>query len=195
MNTPSATATIPQWFADDRRRLAEGLARIKASVDEIATIYVQAIDRDPAFRDYIADEVVGVPANFWRSLEMVGRKQLDGRILTGVPFGNKLRSLPMSEQRAVLDGSLSLLVRDGDSLQVKLDAITMDQAEQLFARDHIRSLAEQRTWLESRSTIKRMQADHTAPVVELDKKRREIVIGNVRITASEMAEYLRKLME
>ena len=186
----------PPWFNEARDQIAEGLARITANVQTIAEVYVAAIERAPAFRDHLIEQLPNIPAGFWRSLERVGRKQLDGRILGGsVPYGNKLRTLPLSEQQAAIDGSIGMLVRDGETLQVKLDSITPDQAEQLFARDHIRSLPEQRAWMESRATMQRMKGDTTAPVVELDKKRREIVIGNVRIGAAEMADYLRRLME
>ena len=193
--TTALLATQP-WFAEYAVKILEGVASISANVSKVAKVYVDGIDRDPSFKEYLVSELPSIQASFWRSLEKVGRNQLDGRILNGaVPFGNKLRLLPISEQKSAIENHIELLVGSGDKLLVKIDAITSDQAEQIFARDHIRSLEEQRAWVESKRAQVKYSAKCDAPPVELDKKRKELIIGNVRITASELADYLRKLME
>lgn len=193
--TTAQLSTQP-WFAEHAAKILKGVGAISTNLSEIAAVYVEGIDRDPLFRKYLEDELCSIPATFWRSLEKVGRNQLDGRILNGaVPFGNKLRLLPMSEQKSAIDQPIALLVGSGDKLLVKIDAITADQAEQIFARDHIRNLEEQRSWIESKRSRVKISAKTDAPIIELDKKRKEMIIGNVLITAAELADYLRKLME
>lgn len=189
-------STIASWFSDDLKSIVAGLATIEKSVTEIAKIYVNAINKDHNFNEYLTESLPSIPATFWRNLEKVGRNQLDGRIIGGaIPYVHRISVMSLSEQKRAIDGPLELLVKDGDKLSVKIDTITPDQAQQIFAKDHIRTLSEQKTWLESKSSAIRIRNNQDRPTVEIDKKRKEIVIGNIRITAAELADYLRKLME
>lgn len=186
----------PAWYSDTLTALRAALGRFREAVTEAAQCYVAAIERDPAFRDFIADEMPDVPASLWRALEQVGRGLLDGRIITGgVAYGNRLRRLPIHEQRRAMDETLPLLVGDGDQLAVKLSSLTPDQAEQIFAPDHIRTLEEQRAWIEDRRMRQRISAGPMAPQVIVDKKRKCIEVAGVRIGMADLAAYLSKLSE
>lgn len=187
----------PSWFEDFKKRIVGSITSAENAIHAAAAAYMEAITKDPAFKDWIAEEVPQVSGGTWRTLEMVGRGQLDARIAAGgCPYGNKLRRLPMSEQKQALDGTIPLLTAGGDTLQVRLDALMPKQSDQVFAPGHIRSLSEQRAWLEDRAreTMAAKTARNVQPV-EIDKKRRRIVVGGVTLTAADLADYLRKISE
>lgn len=187
----------PSWFEDFKTRIVGSISSAENAIHAAAAAYMEAITKDPSFKDWIAEEVPQVSGGTWRTLEMVGRGQLDARIAAGgCPYGNKLRRLPMSEQKHALDGTIPLLTAGGDTLQVRLDALMPKQADQVFAPGHIRSLAEQKAWLEDRAreTMAAKTARNVQPV-EIDKKRRRIVVGGVTLTAADLADYLRKISE
>lgn len=192
MNTE---VTVKPWFSEFRDRIAGGLRTATEHIATVAATYVEAIDRDPAFKDYLIDELPEVSGGIWRSLKQVGRGMLDARIATGgVPYGNKLRRLPVSEQRQAMDGTLPLLTASGDTLCIKLDAMMPRQAEQVFASGHIRSLPEQKAWIESKA-LEVARSAKPAQSIEIDKKRRRIVVNGCVMTAADLMDYLRKITE
>lgn len=192
--TPSAT---PDWFDEFRKRITGSLSNAVESIQKAALLYCEAIDRDPSFKDYLSDSCPDVSRGLWRSLEMVGRGQLDARIAAGgCPFGNKLRRLPMSEQKLALDGTVPFLTASGDTLNMRLDSMLPAQAEQVFGSGRIRSLADQKAWQEAREfEAKRSRKAQVAPSVEIDRKHRRIIVNGYPITASDLMDYLRKISE
>jgi hypothetical protein len=188
----------PSWFADLLQRLIAFFGRATASISEAAALYVEAVDRDPAFKDWIADQLPQVSGGFWRQLEAVGRGHLDARIASGgCAYGHKLRTLPLSEQRAVLDGTVPLLTASGDTLRIRLDAMLPIQADQVFARDHVRSLSEQKAWMEAeaaRAAVEKRAGKATmVPAIEVNRRKRCIVVNGVTLSAADLADYLRKI--
>lgn len=62
-----------------------------------------------------------------------------------------LRRLSLEEQRKWISQPLPLLIKSAggwEELLVELFNLTADQAAQIFARDHVRSIPEQRAWIE-----------------------------------------------
>ena len=118
------------------------------------SIYAKAIGQfGPATREVFASKYPKMSASTWRRLESVGVGALDARLLLGGSFGACCaRRLPSHSQKEVLDNGVNVLVAGGDILRVKLDALTSDQAKQVFAGDHVRDPGAQRAWLESRKT-------------------------------------------
>jgi hypothetical protein len=100
----------------------------------------------------IADEVQ-VPVDALAQLEKIGRGQLCPQLLLAdYPAARRMERLPMSEQERLMNGPVEVLVmRDGhaDTLQVNVQHLTSQQVKQVFATNHVRSLAEQRQWVES----------------------------------------------
>lgn len=69
----------------------------------------------------------------------------------GGRYSSHIKRLPYSDQEQIFDGKrYDLLTSDGDKLRVDVRQITPEQAEQMFDRSHIRSISEQKAWLESR---------------------------------------------
>jgi hypothetical protein len=189
-------ATQPPWFAEFRDRICGHLRTVVDGIQAAGAIYVEALTRDPSFKDWIQDEFPDVPGTTWRNLERVGLGQLDARIASGSPaYGNRLRRYPISEQRRALDGTIPLLTAGGDTLHVRIEALMPHQADQVFHRDHIRDLAEQRAWMEDRAARLAPEPVARADAVEIDRKRGRIVVNGYPITAAELADYLSKVCQ
>lgn len=188
-------SVTPSWFEDFKKRIIDGIANAEDMIQRTAAIYVEAITKDPTFKDWITDEVPQVSGGIWRTLEMVGRGQLDARIAAGgCPYGNKLRRLPMSEQKQALDGTLPFLTASGDTLNMRLDAMMPAQAEQVFANSHIRSLSEQKGFQEAQAIEKaKDQKVKKTHCIEVNKKKQYIVVNGAILTRNDLEDYLRKI--
>lgn len=121
-----------------------------------AKIYVEAIDDNPKNADLFRDEFVDwIPEGAWAGWEAVGRKWMHPKLLMGGGgrFSNKIKRLPYSTQERIFDGEkFPLMTATGDTLNVDIRNITTEQAEQLFDGSHIRSLPQQKAYMESRKT-------------------------------------------
>lgn len=134
----------------------------------VSKIIVDAIDEDPANREILYDALKSVmtPAMF-RQLESVGRKILDSRLLigSGGQHTAKIKKLPFDLQKKVIDGGMfEFLTADGSHMMVCLRDGEDWQAKQMFADDHIRTLPEQKTWIEAeKAKRKSSEVEHFVP--------------------------------
>lgn len=181
-------------FESSLSEISSGLVAAADGLARAARAYVAAIDADPVFRTWVSERLPSVSGTMWRRLEAAGRGLLDHRVLAGVPFGHLIAKLPLSEQRAVLDGPTEVLLPDGDILRVSLDSMTQKQAAQVFGADHLRTPSQQRAWLESRRVVV-MPEKPAEQVIEVDKRRRRIVVGGIPLSYADLLDYLRKLGE
>jgi hypothetical protein len=121
------------------------------NIAKAAAIYVKAIDENPNNHAVFAHKCPNIPMSAWAGFEAVGRGWLDYRLLLiGGSTTKSIRKLPLSQQKLALDSGDEVLVSNGESLIVKVESLTPSQAKQVFAGDHIRSLGEQRAYVESR---------------------------------------------
>jgi len=152
-------------------RLAEFRTALQAGIDGIvraSEIYVAALDEDPRNADtFRAKFAEWVPAAAWAQFEAVGRKWMHPRLLMGGVSDPKkskcIKRLPYSTQERIFKRDrFQLLTADGDTLEVDLLEATASQAEQLCGDANMRTLAEQKAWLEARRTAipKRSGGDH-----------------------------------
>jgi hypothetical protein len=148
------------------RYISEFKSAFAAGIDSIVNaseIYVKAIDEDPAIKDRFRDEFADIiPSSAWSGFEAVGRKWMHPKLLMGGGgrYSSQIKRLPYSDQEQIFSGTrYGLLTADGDTLRVDVRSITPEQAEQLFDRSHIRSLAEQKAWLEARKSAPQKAED------------------------------------
>ncbi len=129
-------ALIP--VAQLARDIADTIGQAMADIGKAASMYAQGLDdHGPALTERLVEIAPSVPRLFWRRLEQIGREQLDTRPLHGdTPSAARLRKLPYSQQKAALDTGVELLVGEGDTLLVQVDAMTPFQARQAFDGDH-----------------------------------------------------------
>jgi len=126
---------------------------------EAGKLLVDALDNGATLDD-IADSA-GVSKDILARFEQIGRNNLYPRLLASTsPGARALTGCPFSEQKHYCHNPVKMLVmRDGepDTLLVPLDNMTPDQVKQVFCRGHIRDIAEQRAYLESKHESDRMQ--------------------------------------
>ena len=135
---------------------------------KVAEIIVAAIEEDPANRETLYETLKNVmSATMYRQLEYVGRKILDPRLLIGAgrQHTTKIKKLPYDLQQKILDGCMfEFLTSDGSHLMVCLRDCEDWQAKQMFADDHIRTLPEQKSWVEAeKSRRKSSEVEHVVP--------------------------------
>lgn len=97
--------------------------------------------------------------------------------------------LSIPEQQSLVNGEkVKLLVRqDGQttSLDVLADELTVPQAAQVFASDHIRNEAEQARWLVERQAMLRPSREIAG--VEIDRRGKRILVSGNQISLSRKA--------
>jgi|GEM_PF-4528336 hypothetical protein len=111
--------------------------------------------------------------------------------LAGTPMVlRRVSRLPMVDQREIADGGpVKVMLRGGDHLMVAVSDLTTKQIKQVFAADHIRSESQQVAWLVEFDSQK-LLPDAERPVVMLDRRRNGIVVGDVFVSAGDLAQYL-----
>ena len=130
---------------------AEEMAgRIRAAGTEMGAIardLVMMIDSTPGFAQQVI--AAGVPEDVLSGFERLGRGQLNPDLLFAVRPGLKRLELQScSTQDDVLAEGLEVLDYDESTTRrIPAKDLTDQQARQVFAGDHVRSLAEQRTWI------------------------------------------------
>ncbi len=171
--TPATLAALSTATTVFAKALAHGIASFR----EAGVVYAKAItEHGQVARDAFTAAVPKLRPSTWRRLEMLGRGALDERlILNGTTGASALVRLPFPLQKDALDNGVELLTTAGDTLRVEVDHLTAEQSAQVIAIDHIRSLAEQRAYVEAK-----------APLLRLDPRTRQkcwrVVGGKVRIT-------------
>jgi len=143
--TDTETASLPAVVQEFRSLIIQGYeCLVKA-----CKVYVQAITKDPSMRETFFEMNPEIPAAAWRRYEMVGRGALHPKLLTAsTQAGRLLANCAYSEQEAYIEKPVEVLLPGGDTLRVELRNLTPEQTKQVFARDHVRSLGEQRAYIE-----------------------------------------------
>ena len=151
--TQSEMAAIPKWAMENIQKMLKAVARCQNEYMVMARVYADALDKDKNFYEWVRIVEPRLSPHFLNRLERVGRGQTDQRLLEGGRYAAYLEKLTLSEQCKILDGGIHLLTTDGDSLLVKVDELSTAQIKQVFAFDHIRTLSEQRLWVEQQRAI------------------------------------------
>lgn len=85
--------------------------------------------------------------------EQIGRQRLYPQLLLNDSPGiRRLRRLPFDLQKKHSSEPVTLLLSDGESLEVDVRNLTPSQAAQVFSSNRLRTIAEQRAWLEDQKT-------------------------------------------
>ncbi len=154
------------------------LEHIKRDLEGLGTtakMIVKKFDEDPVNAEifYKAAAEAGISAGFIRRIEAVGRKTMDPRLLGGTVCRHvaKLRRLRADLQKRVLDGEkFKFLTADGTILMICLRDCEKVQAEQMYANGRIRTLPEQKQWLEAKKSEKNIRDFKSDVPYEITKK-------------------------
>ena len=120
-----------------------------------------AFDARPELAAEMAD--MGMNRELIRRLELLGRKQIDERLLFETSCGGrKLIGLSITEQGQALSNGIEVLDMDEENTRnIPVRDLTPKQVTQVFHGANIRSIAEQRTFIRE---LKR----NNAPIVHED---------------------------
>lgn len=169
MSSQIAVAGFMESFRAALQSGIEGIVRA-------SEIYVAALDEDPRNADRFRDEFSElVPVAAWAQFEAVGRKWMHPRLLLGGVADRKkaamIKRMPYSMQERVFKHErFPLLTERGETLELDIMEATTEQAEQLCERGTIRTLSEQRAWMESRQTYESREEVDGLPYVVQGKK-------------------------
>lgn len=134
----------------------EALQRGIEAFEEAGRILVELIDADPNVIDRILEQNPKISEDVLETFERIGRKQLYYQLTINESPGVKaLRHCPYSEQVKHCNEPLELLlIKPGakpETLRVSVHTMSPDQARQAIGPKRIRTLAEQRAWIEAQA--------------------------------------------
>jgi hypothetical protein len=175
----------------DARSIYQRIQQIAEDLLGVARDYVEALDRSPGVRMEL--EKLGVAKELLRRLERVGR----GSIAPALVFcagmaAQRVMSLPLSEQEEILRQGVEVLSLDGlDHRRIPLEELSPDQVRQVFSEEGVRSLSQQRTYLENEREAQRV----VEPIQQVDvvykiRGKRVIFTRPCEMTARQLAMIL-----
>lgn len=143
-------------------RITEFITLIRSGIDSInkaSKMYVEMLEQDETVTERIIKESKFLTKSFLYNIEKIGRDQLNPQLLlANSPGYMKLRALPKRLQDKYLNESVEVLVYNDngeiDKLKTSVRDLSADAANQVFDKSGVRSLAEQRVYLESKRNLK-----------------------------------------
>jgi hypothetical protein len=198
-----STATVTVETKTDLERkeiintISQRLSDAREAIRDAALMFTAACKEDPGFRAWVLENVHEGARRIFLDLEAVGKGLIDERLVTGqVKNSSLLRSLPLPDQQQFIEGSIEVLTENGETLLIAGQNLTHDQFRQVFNPTHIRSLAEQKAWIESQKTKQSITAKKTTrPVLEPDKKNKCVLFDGRSIPVSHVMDVCRRVME
>jgi hypothetical protein len=192
MNLEITTTERPSYINEFEKLLLS----TQSTLSQLCKFYVDDIDKNPDHVDGYLEFFPNLSRQTWRYIELAGRnKAVPEIIFQQNAVVKKLVKCPISEQEKYLKEPIPVLdpKKPGDHLLIMYTDMQRDQIEQVFAFDHVRTLAEQKAWLLSQSSKKR-------DIKLSDGPKRPKVIGGVlnvyeptKITLQELTAYLQEM--
>jgi hypothetical protein len=123
------------------------------SLTQACKLYVQTIDKDIELQAVFFETYPEIPHTAWRRFEAVGRGNLHPKLLINFNCAaRRLERCSFSEQTQYVEKPFNVLLNNSDTLPVSLYNLTPGQIRQVFAKDHVRNIPEQRAYLEDLKT-------------------------------------------
>ena len=165
---------------------SEGIKKI----NEACRLYVQAIDANPAAKDQFMKEFPQIPEQAWNRFESVGRGLLYPELVyTSGALYSRISRFPVSQQKAISDNGVEVLCAGGDSFITKIENLTPEQVQQVFTKDGIRTLAQQKAYIESKK-LKETVKTTTFQRGYVVQGKKVIITEPLELTAKDLARLL-----
>jgi hypothetical protein len=169
--TERSQQAVSKRYVDQFRA---ALADMINGVARAGQIYVQAITEEPEMAALFATEFAStIPSTAWASFEAVGRGWMHPKLLMGAGgrYAAKIKRLPYSTQEQIFEGKrFDLLTASGEILKVDIRECQPEQVEQLVDATRIRSLAEQKAWIEAQRAAAPKDEVEVMPYIITDGK-------------------------
>lgn len=117
---------------------------------EAGEIAARELDADPEWADKLCAENKWITPERVKRFADFGRKKIHPLLyVAGTPGASKLMKMPYSLQEKHVKEPVEVLTPGGEPLLVDVMNLKPNQVDQVFGFDRVRSLAEQRAWIES----------------------------------------------
>lgn len=161
-------------------------------------IIVEVIDDEGLSLEEIND-TLEMPLDVLATLEKIGRKQVNPQLLlSDYPAARSLERLPMSEQERLMIEPVDVLLQTGgttDMIKVQVQHMTREQVKQVFARNYIRPIHEQRAWIEGQRKVVPSITQQDMPY-EVNQRRHTVLFRTgCEVTRAELARLVAQLQD
>lgn len=172
-------------------RFGELFATGMAKLVEACRVYAEAVKADPSQREAFARKYPQFNSYAWANFERVGNNELDARLLTAsFSASGYLRALPVNRQKDALDNGVDVLTENGESLRVSVENLQPLQARQVFNGRAIRTLAEQRAWIEEQRQNEALRKAKPVNAGYVVTKNGVVTTGPVTLSWTQLAQIL-----
>jgi len=155
--------------------------------------YVAALDADPNNWNLFRAALPGFTESVWRQYEELGRGKMYFGTITAGQHKSKIMKMSYTVQKLIAGGQkYELLLPNGDVLNIDPREITLRQAKQLYANDHIRTVSEQRAWL-AENPIIQIGEEKPEPLPIICSKGHVTVTRAVKLTKKQVQEILMQI--
>lgn len=182
------TQAIENWSKDKIQQLRECLTRGRDAFAQAGEMVVAAIEEGGLSLDALHD-LTEIPMDVLAQLERIGRKQLNPQLLlSDFPASRTMMRLPLSEQDRLMKEPVEVFViKDGnpDKMSLPVAVLTPPQVKQVFARNYVRPLAEQRAWIDAQ-VAPAAKATTKRDVPYEITRRHTVIIGGNEFTVAEL---------
>jgi len=135
------------------RSFADAMEKAGEAFLSAGQIYVRALDLSPEAGEAIRKSRPGTTRRFWADIEAIGRGSLDHRVFAhAVPH---LRRFPISEQKALMDSKVDVVLDDGRELFMDIASMPASVRRRALSYVGIRSVPEQKAMLATETTRRR----------------------------------------
>lgn len=183
------------WLNSAITQLGKLIGEATKNVLACGKLVCEIMDTAGIDADEIAERA-GVPKSFVAGLERVGRRKLHPSLMfPETPGQRALRGLSYELQAKYLKEPLHVLVTDDGKVTEMLVAcenLTPIQADMVIESRRVRSLAEQRSWMEAKkmkAEIKEVSADEPVRVV----RGKLVVLKQCTLSTADLLRYLTKM--
>lgn len=160
---------------------------------EAGKVVVKALEDDPDFAEKVNASHPEVSVDVVYAFDRIGRKELHPKLaISDSPGAKRLRRLPYGQQEKYMNNPIPVLIKQlngWETLKVSVFNLTSDQAAQAFDGNVIRTEAEQRAYLETKSSKAMIQIDEPYRV----SGRKLIVMQACQFTAGQLARLLAEM--
>lgn len=149
-----------------------------------------ANERGGGWYDSFAGKQKFFTASYMRQIANLGRTMTPSVFLSHAPGLRALSKFPLDEQRKYETGSVELLIANGETLMADVLSLTKDQVKQVFDGNLIRTIPEQRLWIESEKMKQKIkQQTDLRPIKgaqEWEIRNHRLIVGDVVFTKSQL---------